>query len=83
MTTEHSDLLKAVLTTRDKIDPDLDAELLKAIVDAETVYAADGDQAISAIDTAVTSAIERGVSAQSPPSAPDAIAENEGDEDED
>jgi hypothetical protein len=55
------DLIKAVLATRDELDPDLDAALLEAIVDAETDSDGEGDTAMRAIDKAVTAAIDRGV----------------------
>ena len=60
-TTERSDLVNAVLASRDEIDPDLDTELLKAIVDAEAGLIEDSEAAMRAIDAAVTAAIERGV----------------------
>lgn len=60
-TIEPKDLIEAVLATRDEVDPDLESELLEAIVDAEAVAAGDGEAARRAIDVAVTAAIERGV----------------------
>lgn len=77
-TTERKELLDAVLTTRDSMDPDLESELLIAIVDAERAAGGDVDVAKRAIDAAVTAAIGRGVG-----SAQDAgdLAENQEDED--
>lgn len=60
---EHKDLVNAVLASRDDIDPELESGLLEAIVDAETNSGGDGDAAMRAIDAAVTAAIERDVSA--------------------
>ena len=61
MTTERNDLVTAVLASRDEIDPDLETELLKAIVDAAAGRSGDSEAAMGAIDAAVTAAIERGV----------------------
>lgn len=61
MTTERTDLVNAVLTSRDDVDPDLETELLEAIVDAEARLPGDSEGAMRAIDAAVTAAIERGV----------------------
>ena len=58
---ERKDLVNALLASRDEIDPDLETELLEAIVDAEMVSAGDGDMAIHAIDVALNAAIDRGV----------------------
>lgn len=58
---DRGDLLNAVLASRDKIDPELETELLEAIVDAETTFSGDGDAAMRAIDTAVTATIDSGV----------------------
>ena len=58
---ERRDLVKAVLASRDEVDPGLETELLEAIVDAETASAGDSDAAMRAIDSAVTAAISRGV----------------------
>ena len=58
---ERKDLLKAVLTSRDVVDPELETELLEAIVDAETDSAGDATSAMRAIDAALTAAIDRGV----------------------
>jgi hypothetical protein len=63
LTTERTHLINAVLTTRDKIDADLDTELLEAIVDAEANHPEDSDQAMRVIETAVSEAIARGVGA--------------------
>ena len=52
--------MSAVLASRDEIDPDLETELLEAIVDAETDSAGDSDEAMRAIDAALTAAIGRG-----------------------
>ena len=60
---EHKDLVNAVLASRDDIDPELESGLLEAIVDAETISGGDGDAAMRAIDAAVTAAIERDVGA--------------------
>lgn len=53
--------MKAVLASRDETDPELETELLKAIVDAEADSAGDADAAMHAIDAALTDAIKRGV----------------------
>ena len=53
--------MSAVLASRDEIDPDLETELLEAIVDAETDSTGDSDEAMRAIDAALTAAIDRGV----------------------
>ena len=53
--------MNAVLASRDEIDPELETELLEAIVDAETNSAGDGDAAVRAIDAALIAAIDRGV----------------------
>ena len=58
---ERKDLIDAVLASRDVADPELETELLEAIVDAETSSAGDGDAAMRAIDAAITAAIGRGV----------------------
>ena len=58
---ERKDLIDAVLVSRDEIDPELETELLVAIVDAETDFAGDGDAAMRAIDAALTAAIDRSV----------------------
>ena len=58
---ERKDLIDAVLVSRDEIDPELETELLEAIVDAETDFAGDGGAAMRAIDAALTAAIDRGV----------------------
>ena len=77
-TTERSDLVNAVLTSRDELDPDLDTELLKAIVNAEAGLLGDSDAARRAIDAAVTAALERGVGkVQEPEPAPGEAAEHE------
>lgn len=60
---EHKDLVNAVLASRDDIDPELESGLLEAIVGAETISGGDGDAAMRAIDAAVTAAIERDVGA--------------------
>ena len=57
---EHNDLVNAVLASRDEIDPELETELLKAIVDAEIDSALDGDVAIDAIAAVLTAATDRG-----------------------
>ena len=53
--------MKAVLASRDAIDPKLEKELLEAIVDAEADSLGDGATAMQAIDRAVSAAIGRGV----------------------
>ena len=58
---ERNDLVNAVLVSRDKIDPDLETELLEAIVCAETDSVDDSDAAMRTIDAALTAAIDRGV----------------------
>lgn len=79
-TTERSDLINAVLASRDELEPYLETELLEAIVDAETGHLGDGEAAMRAIDMAVSAAIERGVGNQKP----EAVAgESIGSEDED
>jgi hypothetical protein len=66
-TTDRHDLIDAVLRSRDEIDPDLETDLLEAIVDAEAESAGDGDAAMRAIDAAVTAAIKRGVGKRDEP----------------
>ena len=58
---ERKDLVNAVLASRDEIDPELETQLLEAIVDAETDSEGDGDVAMRAIDAALTVAASRGV----------------------
>ena len=60
-TIERKDLVDAVLHSRDEIDPELDTELLQAVVDAEAGAAGDGESALRAIDATVAAAIRRGV----------------------
>jgi hypothetical protein len=60
-TPERTDLVNAVLASRDEIDPDLETELLEAIVDAEASLPGDTEASMRAIDEAVTAATERGV----------------------
>ena len=60
-TLERTDLVAAVLASRDEVDPDLETELLEAIVDAEWGSGGDSDAAMGAIDAALTAAIDRGV----------------------
>ena len=60
-TIERTDLVAAVLASRDQMDPDLETELLEAIVDAEWGSGGDSDAAMAAIDAALTAAIDRGV----------------------
>ena len=60
-TIERTDLVAAVLASRDEIDPDLETELLEAIVDAEWGSGGDSDAAMAVIDAALTAAIDRGV----------------------
>lgn len=62
--TERTDLVDAVLASREELDPGFDAELLVAMMDAEASAAGDGDAAIRAIDAAVTAALGRGVGAE-------------------
>ena len=77
-TTERSDLVNAVLASRDEVDADLDTELLEAIVDAEAGLSGDSEAAMRAIDAAVTAAIERGVGeVQEPESTPGEAAPHE------
>lgn len=78
--TERTDLVDAVLASREELDPGLDAELLVAIVDAEATAAGDGDAAIRTIDAAVTAAIARGVGAEEAAAARSDAGD--GDEDE-
>lgn len=59
--TERKDLVNAVLASRDEIDPELETELLKAIVDAEIDSALGGDAAMDTIAAALTSATNRGI----------------------
>ena len=58
---ERKDLVDAVLASRDEIDPELETELLKAIMDAEIDSALDGDAAMDIIAAALTAATNRGV----------------------
>lgn len=58
---ERKELVNAVLASRDKVAPELETQLLEAIVDAEADSVADGDAAMRAIDVALTDAINRGV----------------------
>lgn len=76
-TIELSELLEVVLATRDEIEPDLDGELLEAIVNAEAVAEGDGDAAMQKIDAAVTAAMDRGAGQPN-----EAATETTNDEDE-
>jgi hypothetical protein len=58
---ELKDLMVAVLASRQEVDPDLEIELLEAIVKVEAQAAGDVNAAMVAIDTAITAAIARGV----------------------
>ena len=58
---ERNDLVNAALASRDEIDPELETQLLEAIVDAEADSAGDGDAAMRAIDDALIAAASRGV----------------------
>lgn len=60
-TNERTDLVAAVLASRNEIDPELETELLEAIVDAECSSGGDSDEAMRAIDAALSAAIDRGV----------------------
>lgn len=60
-TIERSDLIKAVLQSRDQLDPNLDTQLLEDIVNAEADAAGDADSAVRAIDAVVIDAVARGV----------------------
>lgn len=60
-TIERKDLVRAVLASRDEVDPDLETVLLEAVVEAEVDAAADGEAALRSIGAAVSAAIERGV----------------------
>ena len=53
--------MNAILASRDEIDPELEAEFLEAIVDAETDSVGDGDAAMRAINSALNAAISRGI----------------------
>ena len=79
-TIERKDLVDAVVASRDEIDPDLETELLQAIVDAEAGAAGDAVAAIRGIDEAVSAAIVRGVGHQQEKDA--APADDMGDETE-
>lgn len=79
-TIERKDLVDAVVASRDEIDPDLETELLQAIVDAEAAAAGDGMAAIRGIDAAVSAAIGRGVGHLEPNDV--APADDSGDETE-
>jgi len=68
-----------VIASRNKIDPDLETELLAEIVDAEAAAGGDGEAAMHAIDAAVTSAIGRGVGYREEQGA--AAGDDEGEED--
>jgi hypothetical protein len=81
-TIEHKDLVDAVLATRDLLDPDLETEVLEAVVDAEAAAAGDGEAAMRAIDAAVTAAIERGVGYVQDPEPADVDAAESGDEED-
>ena len=77
---EHTDLVNAVSASRDEIDPELEMELLEAIVIAEINSAGDSDAATRAIDAALTAAIDRGVGSVEGTSASETTEENmEGD----
>ncbi len=65
MRIERRDLLKAVLATRDELDPGLDTGLLEAILDAESGAGDDGDAAMRAIKVVVDAAVRAGVGAGS------------------
>jgi hypothetical protein len=81
LTTERTDLVSAVLASRDDVDPDLETELLEAIVDAEVRLPGNSEGAMRAIDAAVTAAIERGVAnVREPESAAGEAAEPESEE---
>jgi hypothetical protein len=54
-------MVRAVLASRDAIDPDLDTDLLEAIVNAEADAAGDGDAGLRSIESAVNTALARGV----------------------
>ena len=73
---ELKDLVNAVLTSRDAIDPELETELLEAIVDAEINSAGDGDAAMRAIDAVLTAAIEPGIGSVQGESSPEATKDN-------
>lgn len=60
-TIERTDLVDAVLRSRDHLDPDLETDFLEAVVNAEADAAGDRDTAIRAINAAVTAALARGV----------------------
>ena len=58
---ERKDLVSALLASRDEIDPELEGEVLEAILDAEIRSEDDRNAAMCAIDVALTAAIGRGV----------------------
>lgn len=59
-TIDERDLVEAVMASRDEVAPDIDAELLTGILEAEVAAAGDAEQALRAIDVAVSAAMERG-----------------------
>lgn len=73
-----------MLASRDELDPDLDTELLIAVIDAEADAAGDGDKALRDVEAAISAALERGVGRVAPDgSAGSAIldrARDQGDE---
>lgn len=75
---ERRDLVRAVLASRDAIDPPLESKLLEAIVEAEADCAGDGAAAMHAIDLAVTAAIERGSGAADPAAPIEGDADGDG-----
>lgn len=68
--------MNAVLASRDEIDPELETELLEAIVGAELNSAGDADMAMRAIDAALTGASERGVGSVQGESSSEATKDN-------
>lgn len=61
MMIEHKDLMAAVLACRDEVAPGFDSELLEAILQAEAKSAGDGEEAMHLIESAVSTAVNRGV----------------------
>ncbi len=59
-TIERKDLVRAVLASRDELDPKLETDVLVAVVQAEVDAAGDAEAALRAIDVAVSSAMRRG-----------------------
>lgn len=81
-TIERKDLVRAVLVSRDELDPGLETDLLIAIVTAEAEAAGDAEVALRAIEAAVGDALKRGVGRTEPTvdAAPKSEADESGEE---